>query len=204
MFQQANKNACSTFPGQHPQEKVKFRVQAHFARKLIWLGYFLFFGLFLPVIFIFVFIAFNPDLLHSAQANFLLAIYLLFVWLFNFVELIKIELTVLFVTNERILAIEQNSLFSHKILEANLSRIQDVSGLMQGFVAIFEIGTLIIRTAGSNTPIALKFVKTPHLIAREILNMQKSAKPKRRASDPQGSLLPWARENFSREGLIQM
>lgn len=100
------------------------------------------------------------------------SLYYMFVWVFLFRAWIDYYLDVWFVTNERIVSIEQNGLFSRTIAEQKLYRIQDVYGEVHGIVATFlDFGNVTIQTAGTNEYFIFKEIPKPHQVARNIAKL---------------------------------
>lgn len=108
-----------------------------------------------------------------AWLHVMLITYLLFVWLYTYIDFLRHELSVLIVTNERVIEIVQKSLFTYQLAEANLDRIQDVIGFTHGvFGMFFDLGRVEIQTAGTEAFVC-RMVAAPHLTARKILNVQR-------------------------------
>jgi len=172
------------FPGQRVNEEVKLCIRTHWLRGVTILAQFLLIGFVIPVIILFLlsFVKISGNLFdYSILA---LSIYLLFIWLFTFVEFLKSELTVVVVTSERVVNIVRVNLFDQQISETNLDRIQEITGSIHGFLGTFlDLGKLEIQTAGSDLPLVMNFVKSPQLTARKILDTQKMGQNRRRAGD---------------------
>lgn len=162
------------FPGQLDTEVVQLLVRPHWIREvLIFLRFFLL-AVVVPIIFLYFLSLFRTGEGSLSIINLLLFTYLLFVWLFTFIEYEKNELTVLVVTNERVVDVDQLSLFKRQVSEANLTRIQEVSGFVHGMLGtFFDIGKLEIQTAGTDLPLVTHYVKSPNLTARKILDIQR-------------------------------
>ena len=172
------------FPGQRENEEVQLCIRTHWLQRAKIFFTFFVLGVSLPgiVVYILSFLNLPPNIWIIIRI--LSIIYLLFAWLLTFIEFIKSEFTILVATNERIADIVQVSLFDQQISETNLDRIQEVSGLKLGILkTIMDIGRLEIQTAGSDIPLVMQFVKSPHLTARKILDIQKSSQQRRRGSD---------------------
>lgn len=77
------------------------------------------------------------------------------------------------VTNERVVDIDQRGLFDRTVSEASFDKIQDVSYQIKGvFGTVWNVGTIIVQTAGTNTNLELLHVHRPqeiqHLIIRKM------------------------------------
>jgi len=171
------------FPGQRSTEKILLIVQRHW---IVELGIFLRFialATSVPVLVLLAFSFVNVDITTWRWIYFILMIYLIFSWLYTFVEFLKNDLSVLIITNERVVDNVQVSLFEHRVSEGNLDRIQDVIGNTHGFLSTFlDVGTLEIQTAGLE-PFRLRMIKSPQLTARKVLNIQQQSSQRRRNAD---------------------
>lgn len=79
--------------------------------------------------------------------------------------------SVLLITSERVLYLDQKNFFIRKIVETNLDKIQDVSSDTSGMLkTAFNYGDLIIRTAGASkgTEIIIKNIPNPYQAQQEI------------------------------------
>lgn len=172
------------FPGQRENEEVQLCIRAHWMqRAAIFLRFFLL-GIVVPSGILYFLAPFNFPSSVRLILNLLLIFYLLFAWLLTFVEFIKSEMTLFVATNERIVDIAQVGLFDQQISETNLDRIQEVNGQTHGILKTFlDVGRLEIQTAGNEVPLVMRFVESPQLTARKILDIQKNSQQRRRASD---------------------
>lgn len=139
----------STFPSQKSYEKIELFLKRH------WLVlFFIYFGfgvlaLLGPSGFYLVneFFDLKGDILNLGE--FLLGLYVLFVWYFLFKALTDFYLDTWIVTDHRILEIHQLGLFKRDVSELRLSKIQDVTVKIEGLLpTFFNYGTVIIQTAG--------------------------------------------------------
>ena len=172
------------FPGQRPNEEVQLCIRTHWLQRAKIFMSFLLIGIILPGV-IFYFLS-GIDLPKEIQLIIYLVtiFYLLLVWIMTFIEFIKSEFTVVLATNERIVNIVEKSIFDREIAETNLDRIQEVAGHTSGFLRTsFDIGYLEIQTAGSDLPLLMRFIKSPQLTARKVLDIQKTSQKRRRSSD---------------------
>ena len=172
------------FPGQRKNEEVQLCIRIHWLRRArIFISFFIL-GILLPgsIFYLLSFLKLQQQIWFTI--NIIAFIYLLFAWLLVFVEFIKSEFTILVVTNERVADIAQIGLFERQISETNLDRIQEISGFRIGIIGtILDIGRLEIQTAGTDVPFIMQFVKSPHLTARKILDIQKNNQQRKRTSD---------------------
>lgn len=184
----AHRGASRFFPGQRETESLQLHIRKHWlAEVLIFLRFFLL-TLVLPAIIIAilgVIGTLRTDVWHTIY--FTMSVYLIFAWLYTFIEFMKNELSILIVTNERVIDFEMSSLFDHRISEANLDRIQDVIGQTHGVLGMFfDIGDIEVQTAGGELLFVAKMTKFPQFTARKILNVQRQSLMQRRAIDQSG------------------
>lgn len=78
------------------------------------------------------------------------------------------------ITNQRVIRIEQVSLFNRQISEAELDRIQEISTEIKGPIhTLFNFGTVKIQTASSTGKVDLVDVTNPYDIQQEIVRVQR-------------------------------
>jgi len=115
-----------------------------------------------------------PTLLDSAIAYPLLvlfaSVYYLSIYLFFFAQFIDFYLDMWVITNERIVDIEQHSLFHRVITELELFRIQDATTNVQGiFPTLFNYGNVIVKTASNTDGIVFYNVPNPNSIRTNLI-----------------------------------
>lgn len=77
------------------------------------------------------------------------------------------------ITTERIIGIDQRGLFSRRVSEIELDRIQNVTHAVDGlFATAFNFGTITIQSAGAND-LAVRQVPRPGEIQEEITRLVK-------------------------------
>ncbi|MCX6761712.1 MAG: PH domain-containing protein [Candidatus Moranbacteria bacterium] len=106
-------------------------------------------------------------------------IFFIFIWLFFFIIWIDYYFDVWIVTNERIVNIEQNGLFSRDVSELELERVQDITVEVLGIIPTFlNYGDLYVQTAGETERFIFKHVPNPYGIKDLIMNLQKTYEKK--------------------------
>lgn len=160
--------------GLSKDEKIIFEVRRHW------------FLLFLRVILI-VFLAFVPLILFgltkalygyspsteiSGLLSFLYSIWVLFMWMLLFVAWTDYYFDVWFVTNKRIIDIEQKGLFWRDIASLNFEKVQDVKTDVRGiFPTLLGYGYIYIQTAGEAREFAFRGAARPNYVRRKILKL---------------------------------
>lgn len=79
--------------------------------------------------------------------------------------------SVLLITNQRVIYLDQKNFFQRKIVETNLDKIQDVASDTNGAIkTALGYGNLIIRTAGASqgTEIVVQNIPNPYQAQQEI------------------------------------
>lgn len=170
LHQVGSGDARNVFPGQRPSEHVQLCLRQHWlARVGIFLRVLIIGGL--PVAGLFVILQIIPD--AGPLVRLIFAGVTLAALMYAYNEFIKNELSVILITNERIIEFIHPSLLRHQVIEANLDRIQDVIGYTDGiFSVFFDLGRVEIQTAGRD-PFRYRMIHSPHLTARKILNVQR-------------------------------
>jgi hypothetical protein len=164
-----------------PGEHVIFQVRKHWIVFAV-RGLALLFAGLLPLIIFRGFKVFLPDFavnidVHgngSALFLFFFSIWLLILWLSFFVDWTKYYLDVWYVTEKRIIAIEQKKIFDREISNLRFEKIQDVTIEVQGFLpTLLKFGTIKVQTAGEDsTEFFMTTVRHPEDIRRVIFSQQ--------------------------------
>jgi len=104
---------------------------------------------------------------------FLIGVYVFIWWLSLFYALTMYFLDTWIVTDHRVLDNKQHGFFNRSISELHLSRIQDISVKVSGFIATFlDFGNLEIQTAGTEPKFFFKDIPHPNKIRDEIMKAQ--------------------------------
>lgn len=156
-------------------EKVAARVRRHLITYVPTLAFF-FLLLLVPVGLHFLIKNIYPDLLVSPAGYPLLillaSVYYLSVMLFFYTSFVEFYLDLHIVTNDRLIDINQITLFARKIAEVDLYQVQDVSSEIKGFFAtLFKYGYVEIQTAGTVPKFIMEDVPNPHRLRRLILDL---------------------------------
>ena len=150
-----------TFDDKKPYENVLLLLYRHwFIIFIKFLGLVLI--LFLPLI---LYLTLNSYFSYFADFGsifwFLYMLYILIWWLAMFYSLTMYLLDIWLITDHRVIDSEQHGFFRRSISELNLSKIQDISVYVKGFIpTLLDFGNLEIQTAGSE--IKFIFKQIPH------------------------------------------
>jgi hypothetical protein len=102
--------------------------------------------------------------------------YYMLMWLFFFAALVDYYLDVWIVTSERIIDIQQISLFKHIVAEQRIVRVQDVTSSRQGIIPTFlNYGDVNIQTAGEMERFSFKQVPDPEGVKKIIFQAYEAA-----------------------------
>lgn len=111
------------------------------------------------------------DLFLTTVLGFLL--YFLTILLILYIKWLNEELDVIIATDERVISHEQIDLFHRQVSETNLTQIQDVTGIENGFLqSILHYGTVEIQTSSSDVFFTIIRVSQPHKNARALLDLR--------------------------------
>lgn len=159
-------------------EHVIFEVRRHW---IVFFGYS--FGLFMSAIFPFIIFAvlkifvpfiFNIWLPGNVYALFvfLYALWLMSIWISFFLNWTKYYLDVWYVTEKRIVAIDQRSIFNREISNLRFDKIQDVTVDVHGFLAtMLDFGSVRVQTASEDSrEFFMATVRHPEEVRRIIFN----------------------------------
>lgn len=169
------------FPDQHADEKILKVVHRHW-----FVIVFQFFIISVALLFIvgsFFFMSrLYPEIvkaLGSSVIMFLETTFILFIWFYAFLVWIDYYLDVWIVTNERIINIEQNGLFSREISELRLENIQDVTTQVGGFLpTMLNFGYVYVQTAAEKERFVFEQVPDPYGIKNLVMQLSRTAQEK--------------------------
>ena len=158
-----------TFEGQRTDEDVIF-VQKRHPWVLSKSG---FIGLGLIVILIVSYLIFGASKITSILLIILIIFFIfysIYIW-FLFNNYLYI------LTNQRLIIIEQKSLFSRRISESELDKIQNIAVEVKGPIKTFlNFGNIKITTAGVDPVMILENVENPYLVQQKIIKYAKNIK----------------------------
>ncbi|HAO81234.1 MAG: hypothetical protein UV57_C0044G0008 [Parcubacteria group bacterium GW2011_GWD2_43_10] len=101
-----------------------------------------------------------------------ISLYYLGVWVFFFHTWLDYYLDVWIITNERVLSLEQRGVFSRRVSELRLGRIQDVASEVKGMWETFlHFGNVNIQTAGEQPNFLFHQVPNPYEVAERLMRL---------------------------------
>lgn len=160
---------------QKPYEKVVYIIRRH------WLTYIptavLFLLLALIPFAVYIIITITEPVLLSEQYPravllLLFSAYELLIALIFYSTFLMYYLDMLIITNDRLVQIQQKTLFSRGVAELDLYKIQDTSSSVVGVVpTIFGYGNLSIQTAGERSHFDFEAVPHVNTIRRELMQL---------------------------------
>ncbi len=139
----------------------------------------LLFSSLMPFIIFMVVEAFYPYILDfgmngnmNALFLFLYCLWLLFLWISFFINWTKYYLDVWYVTEKRIIAVDQRRIFDRGISNLRFDKIQDVTLDVRGFIpTMLNYGNVKVQTAGEdNYEFSMSTVKDPENVRKVVFN----------------------------------
>ncbi len=141
-------------------------------------------GAVLPFIILAALKIFVPEILNNflnmislpgntfALFTFIYILWILFLWIIFFVEWTKYYLDVWYVTEKRIIDVEQKRIFDREITNLRFDKIQDVTVDVHGFIpTMLNFGNIKVQTAGEdNTDFFMTMVRNPDEVRRIIFS----------------------------------
>jgi uncharacterized membrane protein YdbT with pleckstrin-like domain len=162
-------------------ERVILEVRKHW---IVFIGYIfaLFFAAILPIVLVMLYKVFTPNLFINIEISgnknallwFCYFLWLLFLWISLFVEWTKYYLDVWYVTEKRIIIVDQKNIFHREISNVRFEKIQDVSLEVQGFIStLLKFGNIRVQTASENSQeFYMNSVRHPEIVRKIIFSHQ--------------------------------
>lgn len=98
--------------------------------------------------------------------------YYLSVALFYYTYFVNYYISMLIITNDRLMLIAQQGIFSRTISELDLYKIQDITSAINGFFpTLFNYGNLLIQTASEMDKFYVLKVPNPEHLRQQILDL---------------------------------
>lgn len=151
-----------TFEGQRSDEEVVFVIKRHpWVLAKAGFVFLVVFALVIVICLIFGLSNVSWPVIFGAIVFFVL--YGLYIWFIynNYINIL---------TNQRIIIIEQKNIFSRKIIEAELEKIQNITVEVSGPIkTMLNFGNVSLRTAGNDPTLVLVNIENPYLIQQKII-----------------------------------
>ncbi len=110
----------------------------------------------------------------AALSLFVYTIWILILWILFFIEWTKYYLDVWYVTEKRIIAVDQRRIFSREVSNLRFDKIQDITIEVHGFLqTMLKFGNIQVQTASENsTDFYLASVRHPEHVRKVIFSQQ--------------------------------
>lgn len=115
---------------------------------------------------------------HFFLVLFLYSLWFLGAWVMLFVQWTNYFLDVWYITNKRIIDIEQKSIFHREVSNLKFDKIQDITVEVRGIIAtFFNFGDLRVQTAGEDSKdFMMKSASRPEAMRKIIFQMHNARK----------------------------
>jgi uncharacterized membrane protein YdbT with pleckstrin-like domain len=177
-----------------PEEKVILEVRKHWivfagiavgllSTALLPLGVFVLIKIFVPSV-----LVFDLPGNDSAFYIFLYILWILTMWILFFVDWTKYYLDVWYVTEKRIIAVDQKNIFNREISNLRFDKIQDVTIGVRGFIpTMLDFGDVRVQTASEdNLEFVLNVVRHPENVKKVIFERQNKINERESNTQPSG------------------
>ncbi len=164
-------NLNRTFPGMREDEVIKLWIHKHWIVYFRIFFYTTLFGGGLTLVITHISTRFFNGMAFLQIILFILIIYLLSMWLWAYLRWIDEDFDCVIITDQRIIDITQDGLFSLSISETSLDLLQDVRDTTSGFWSnLLHYGSLSIQTAARDRVFQIDHIANPGSITQAILN----------------------------------
>ncbi|MFO0718859.1 MAG: PH domain-containing protein [Candidatus Paceibacterota bacterium] len=158
-------------------EKIILEVRKHW---FVFLGNVIgfFVGGVLPIVFYFLIVTFSSfDILkiiyeYKSLYFFIYSLWLLLLWVLFFIQWTNYYLDVWYVTEKRIIDVNQKGIFHREISNLRFDKIQDISIEVRGFIAtMLNYGDISVQTAAEDSSdFVMKNARDPQRIRRIVFS----------------------------------
>ncbi len=160
-----------------PGETIILEIRRHW---FIFIGFTIasIFGALLPAVAFTVFEIFLPDQLmktvneHISLSIFVYMLWLLLMWLIFFIQWTNYYLDVWYITEKRIIDVNQKGMFHREVSNLRFDKIQDISIEVKGVLATFlNFGDLKVQTAAEDSSeFTMKTANAPERVRQIIFS----------------------------------
>ena len=162
----------SRYDGEDHDEQILYVLRKAFITNYKWILFSVFFALF-PFLLNYLFISINGNTPDFIPARFIFIVnifWYLFLLGFMFANYVNWFFNIYLITNKKIIDMDFIGLLYKNISEAPLTNIEDVTSNISGaFGTTFNIGDVLIQTAGEKTEFEFHDVSNPSKV-RDILS----------------------------------
>lgn len=164
----------------YPDEKVMMTIRRHwfviFSQSLVVSILAL-----VPLIIFFSFGDFLKIFLTNNLFLFFYTLWLLYLWIYFSIIFLEYYLDVWIITNKRLIALQQISLFNREISEFPLEKIQDITVEINGVIETFlNFGDIIVETAGEEKELEFRQIPNPEESKNLIWEQYHAATPQQK------------------------
>lgn len=164
------------FIHQKSYERIAYRIRSHFITTVPAMILFIILLGIPPLFYWLATTRFMPNLFLRPELVLLITlttgVYYLSIGIFYFTYFVNYFLNLLIITNDRLLVVEQEGLFSRTISEVDLYKIQDITSAVDGFFqSMFNFGNLQIQTAGAVEKFSINNIPHPESFRQKILDL---------------------------------
>jgi energy-coupling factor transporter transmembrane protein EcfT len=107
---------------------------------------------------------------HIALFFFATFVWILLWWMFWFLRWTDYFLDVWYITNKRIVDVEQKGVFHRVVATMRFEKIQDVTYESKGAIAaLLDFGDIHVQTAGAHKEIVIRHAKHPEQVKKDII-----------------------------------
>jgi len=142
----------------------------------------------IPIALYFMITSIFPHVLDSTNTYTItilaVSVYYLSTYVFFYAAFIDFYLDMWVITDDRIIDVEQHSLFHREITELELFRIQDVTTQVQGVLpTLLNYGKVTVKTASNNMGVVFHDVPNPNHIRNQLIQLAEQDRKKHGISD---------------------
>lgn len=170
---QTTQTTNKLFPSQEQEEKIFLIIRKHWFNYVIF--FFVDFLLLIPIMALLIYVANNPGFLGTdwgAITIIVLSILVLTMLGAQLYGFVSYYLDIYIVTDQRIVDINQNGLFSRDISELHLHQVQDVNAKVDSFWGtLLHFGDVYIQTAGERENFVFKSIPNPYTVSKQIIDL---------------------------------
>ena len=162
------------FPELHSDEQIHVSIRRHWAS---FLGDLILIValILIPFLILIIFGFTLPAISNVSFRGFIIlatSIYYLFITLYSFIRWIDYYFDLLLVTDQRVILILQQGIFSRQMSELPLNQVQNVRGVVSGILqTIYKYGKVDVESASAQEHFEISGIPYPYQIANQIMDL---------------------------------